>query len=459
MAHKSASFHKKQHFLHLCNSVPKDKILFCPIDVSKHFHIAFFHDINCQPLSDFFDFSSSKVGFDFFISRIQSFISTFSPQLIFIGCEPTSIYYEGLMQNLYLRYRDSLSPRFQLCIVDPLAVKLNRQQHSLHAKKNDYIDTAVIGELLSRGLYSPAHFLSPPYLQIKELSLSIDYYRQQQLRLWNRTLTTIERVFPNLFIQYNDEEPFCKKPLQSGLLNDLLHLCPDPWQILSLSNSELIDLFHQQGRPLGPKKADKIVEAAHRALLLDKAHQAIHLKTLSHQLDTLDFLKQQINTLTIQICELIRLTSARHLVAIAGNSEKLTGDFLAALGDPHRYHFVQQVWSAAGLAPSCVQSGQKSSRPKVSKTGSFHLRQAIYKMSATIVWHEPTFGLPCFERLLAGRPFVPTIVHIGRKLVSTALAILKSDQPFQAPFEDYNQAKAKLLQLQQQYQKQKKRRG
>jgi len=80
-------------------------------------------------------------------------------------------------------------------------------------------------------------------------------------------------------------------------------------------------------------------------------------------------------------------------------------------------------------------------------------------MSSTIVWHEPTFGLPCFERLLGGQAFVPTIIHIGRKIVSTALAILASDKPFVPAFENQAEAKAKLLKLQQQYKEQKGRKG
>jgi hypothetical protein len=71
MAHKSLAFKKKQHFLQLIKDLPSGRILFCPVDVSKHFHVALLHDIHCQPLSDFFEFSASKVGFAYFISRLE----------------------------------------------------------------------------------------------------------------------------------------------------------------------------------------------------------------------------------------------------------------------------------------------------------------------------------------------------------------------------------------------------
>jgi hypothetical protein len=77
-------------------------------------------------------------------------------------------------------------------------------------------------------------------------------------------------------------------------------------------------------------------------------------------------------------------------------------------------------------------------------------------MTCSVIWHEPTFGIPCFQRLLDHRPFVPTILHVGRKLTGTALAILKSDRAFRPSIADRSLAKEKLSLLQQQYLKQKK---
>lgn len=145
MAQQSLSFKKKLHFLQLINGIPPEKILFCPIDVSKHFHLALLHNIHCQPLSDFFHFSASNIGFATFTSRLEELFSTHVPQLVFIGMEPTSVYYEGLLHNLHRRYAASPSPIVQLCIVDPAAVKNNRHQHSLRCDKSDQIDTAAIG--------------------------------------------------------------------------------------------------------------------------------------------------------------------------------------------------------------------------------------------------------------------------------------------------------------------------
>lgn len=456
MAEQSQPFKKKQHFLELIKGVPREKILFFPIDVSKDFHVSLFHNIDCQPLTDYFAFSASRVGFESFANRIKQVLVQREPQVVIVGMEPTNVYYEGLLHQLRERYASSATVRFELGIVDPAAVKLNREQHSLRFQKSDQIDTAAIGELLTRGLYTPAHFAAPLALQIRELSRAINDYERDQWRLWNRLLVTVERVFPNLLIDYGEEKPIVKAASRSVLVDDLLHVSPDPYRILELSAKELITLFHGQGRRLGPKYAAHIKQAAARALLLPPSIHAIHQQTLQTQLQTLGFLKDQIARLSQQMLALLPQTPARHLAEMAGNSADLTLDLIAAMGDWQRFHSIQQIWAAAGLEPTKDQSGSCQAKAHISKDGSARLRQAIYKMACSVVWHEPTFGIPCFERLLAGAGFVHTILHVGRKLTNTALAILKSDRPFEPPLADYPAAKGQLLQLQQRYQQQKK---
>lgn len=258
MAEQSQSFKKKKHFLELIADVPREKILFSPIDISKDFHVALFHSIDCQPLSDYFSFSASRVGFAALTSRLDQALTELEPQLVLIGMEPTSVYYEGLLHQLHQRYGALSAPRFEFGIVNPAAVKQNREQQSLRCHKTDQIDAAANGELLTRGLYTPAYFASPLVWQIRELSRSINDYRHDQLRLWNRLLVTLERVFPNLLLDYGPEQPLVKDAPRSVLFDDLLHVCPDPYRILELSAQELIALFHRQQRKLGPKRAPSL---------------------------------------------------------------------------------------------------------------------------------------------------------------------------------------------------------
>jgi hypothetical protein len=89
---QSLTLKKKQRFLQLTQGVPREKLLFCPIDISKDFHRALCHDMDCHPLSAFFTFSASRRGFELFVGKLQAVIQVKQPQVLFLGMEPTDVY-------------------------------------------------------------------------------------------------------------------------------------------------------------------------------------------------------------------------------------------------------------------------------------------------------------------------------------------------------------------------------
>jgi len=128
---------------------------------------------------------------------------------------------------------------------------------------------------------------------------------------------------------------------------------------------------------------------------------------------------------------------ARHLGAIRGATAQLMVHVVAAVKDWQRFPSFRERSATADVAPSEWRSGPTvHGPPKVSTIGSPYLRQAIYVMTTSVVWHEPTCGLSCVQRKLYSRPLVPTIMQVGRNMANTALAILKTDQPFRARSQD-----------------------
>jgi hypothetical protein len=305
---------------------------------------------------------------------------------------------------------------------------------------------------LTRGLYTPARLPEPLTLEIKELSRLLKRRKVQLSALWNQLLARVERVFPNLLLKHNTETPLCQSPTTSKLFHHVLHLCPNPYHVLSMTTEEFIELFHRHGCALGPKNAQRISPAAPRALLPPQPQQEVHLRLFYRELKLVDLYQQEIEELTTQLADLVRHTPARHVACIPGASESLVAHLLAAIEDWNRFPSVRELWATAGFAPSQFHSGTSvHATPNVSKIGCPHLRQAIYLLTTSLVWHEPTFGIPCFQRLLQGKPCVPTIIHIGRKVANTALAILKMDQPFRPRCADPQAAKARLQHLQDRY--------
>jgi transposase len=94
---------KTPHFLQLTPRVPREKRLFCPIDVSKHVHRTLFHDMDCQPLSDVLTFRAARQGLEVLLTRLQAIVPVQPSQLVLMGMEPTDVYDEHLRQNLHGR--------------------------------------------------------------------------------------------------------------------------------------------------------------------------------------------------------------------------------------------------------------------------------------------------------------------------------------------------------------------
>ena len=134
---------KKQHFLQRTPRVPREKMLFCPIEVSKHVQRTLVHDMDCQPLSDFLTVSASRPGWEVLLPRLQAIVQVQQSPLVLMGMEPTAVYDENLRQNLHGRLYGSDQLHGEFAMVDPGAVAHNRTQYSLPCQKNDDIDCAA----------------------------------------------------------------------------------------------------------------------------------------------------------------------------------------------------------------------------------------------------------------------------------------------------------------------------
>jgi hypothetical protein len=64
--------------------------------------------------------------------------------------------------------------------------------------------------------------------------------------------------------------------------------------------------------------------------------------------------------------------------------------------------------ATADVAPHEWRSGPMvHSLLQVSTIGCSHLRQAIYVLTTSVVWHEPTCSSPCVQRMPHGPPLFP----------------------------------------------------
>ena len=94
----------------------------------------------------------------------------------------------------------------------------------------------------------------------------------------------------------------------------------------------------------------------------------------------------------------------------------------------------EEISAAAGMAPSPQQSGLKNGKGSISKTGNARLRRIAY-LSALGASKSHSRMKTFYQGLKArGKPPKVALIALGRKLLITGLAVVKSGKPYQDDF-------------------------
>ncbi len=138
--------------------------------------------------------------------------------------------------------------------------------------------------------------------------------------------------------------------------------------------------------------------------------------------------------------ELKRETSETHqqqldlLTSIPGVGWRTACQFLAEVGDIHRFATPRKLVAFAGLTPAQFVSGSSVvKRSRITKLGSSHLRKLLYMPALTAIRWDPVI-CAFFERLVArGKNRKAALVACMGKLLKIIHAVLTKLQPFQPP--------------------------
>jgi transposase len=187
-----------QAFAELIRGVAPEQIMCVSLDISKYFHVAMIHnglgEIVIQP----FDVDIYQSGFDQLCQAIAQARARTQAQVVLVGMEPTSHYFENLARHLIERSQP-------VKLINSFSVKQNREQQLMRREKSDQIDVAAIGDLLRRGEGTPYQPATGIYLQLQQL----DRVRLGKVKiagiLKNQIIGHLDRIFPGLVLM--DEVP------------------------------------------------------------------------------------------------------------------------------------------------------------------------------------------------------------------------------------------------------------
>jgi len=438
---------RAEAFRQLREGISDQEILCAPLDIGKNVHWAAFHTGDGQLLHAPFEVSTLKTGYERYVQTLDELVAAHRPRLVILGHEPTGVYHESWARNLLTRYADHLAeratPRFVYQWVNSYQVKLNRTQTTLSFNKTDLLDLGAIGDLLLRGLGFPARLPSDTDLLVRQEVYALRATQAEQRRVGNRIIGLFDQLIPGALLnprrlarahpELDVPSPLATRPLERQLVEALITLCPNPYDILALGNPGIIALFHEHGYRCGPKTADKLLAVVQRALLppadVAPAFAAILQREFAHY----QFLSTQRAAALASLETLLPHTRARHLLPIPGTSAHLLARYLTGVGNLDDVLFAGQIWKKAGMTPTLYSSGDVVIYGQMSKQGDPFFRDTLYLLGYQLALHCPYFGDAFLNAIERGKSETEATIHAAHKVNRVFFHLLQHDEPFDPP--------------------------
>jgi transposase len=379
-----------QAFANLIRGIPLDRILCVSLDISKYFHTVMIHNALGEVVTPTFEIDIFQTGFAHLCAAMDEATSRTHAQVVLLGLEPTSHYFENLAQHLLIRPQP-------VTLINSFAVKHNRDQQMMQRLKTDEIDVAAIGDLLRRGEGTPYRPASGVYLHLQHLDRARLAKVKLQTMLKNQILGHLDRIFPGLVMPgaaaTERYRPLFATPFwECRTCQHLVRVCPDPRRLAALSPQALVALFHAQHYSLGRPTAAKIIAYAQKVLVPDADLVAIRSELLAHDLALLDEVERHIAQLETRLAALLVQTPALIWTHLKGLSAVQVASLVAAMGDPAHYTCAAQVFRRAGLVSGRNDSGSRKRQGQgqaVTKVGDVYLRRALMGVVASLTLHQP----------------------------------------------------------------------
>lgn len=418
-----------QAFADLTRGIASERILCVSLDISKYFHVVMIHNGLGEIVTPTFEIDIFQSGFDQLCQAIDQARSRTQAQLVLVGMEPTSHYFENLARHLLRRSQP-------VRLINSFAVKQNREQQLMRREKTDEIDVATIGDLLRRGEGTPFKPPTGVYLQLQQLDRVRLGKVKIQTMLKNQILGHLDRIFPGLVL-LGDEAKERYTPLfdvdfwTCQTLQHLIRVCPNPHPLARMLPAQLVQLFHAQQYRLGPAVAAKLIAYAQKVLLPDPQLALVRCELLQHDLTLLDEVQAHIAALERRLADLVAQTPYQVWTKIKGLSCVQVASLAAAIGDPANYTHAGQVFRRSGLVSGRNDSGRRQRKGKgnrVLKTGDVYLRRALMNAVATLSLHQPIPGR--YNQLLQkNKPAGVARVATARRTLGILWATLRDQYP------------------------------
>jgi transposase len=387
------------------------------VDAGKRAHQVAAYDLATGRIVGQGSFSVSRTGFEQLARFLHEHASDQAEVLV--GIEATGHYHVTLLE--FLLERGSA-----VVLVNPYQAAQFRRSQGAKAK-TDRIDARALARFVA---VSGLRALSPTdarLVGLRELTrFRADLVGQRTTAL-NALHGALDLAFPELLMVF-------KQPASRTVLS-LLEAFPTAAAMASASEQELVGCLQQAGagRPRRGQLA-ALSEAARTSIAAKRLAVTLSLKVraLVRQIQVLDHeiaeLEQAIEAIFAELGHAPNHFPVGSAVALAA--------LVAEAGDPSRYRSAKEFVAHFGWCPTDVQSGMyKAAHPPLSKAGNRYARRTIWLLAIVAVRHNAAYRTYFDQRTTAGKNKMHTLVAIGRKLLCTVFAILRTGRPYDPAYQ------------------------
>ena len=449
------------------------RVLIVLLDIGKNVHWATAWTASGLELVRPYRLPTTRTGLTQFIQMTDTLIAEHTPLLVLLGHEPTGVYHEpwgrALMDHYAANLNGQASPLMDYIFFNPYQVKLARQQTHLRHRKSDPRDLAAMLDLMLRGLGQPAFLPSGIDLLIRQ---EVGFIRAQSRLLGHlerQLRQQLDRLWPGAVVnvnQFRKAHPHLPRPtpiiqtrpLQRDRLRVLLAHCPNPYDLQTMSDREILNLYRKHTGRAGPTLLHTLRSWVNNAVLLppDVASPlADQLQRLFQQYTATETLIEDGRG---RLVPLLSQTPARHIPAIPGLGEMDAAAYFAGVGSIKRFHRAAEVWAFAGYDPVTDGSGDKPDRVgHLSKRGDPAFRDALYQMGYRTAQNYAPVSITFLDAFDRGKCEVEATIHAAHRVNRICFHLMQNDEPFEN--RSTPQLEAEKARRWPQFKAEKKRRG
>ena len=304
------------------------------IDIAKEIQVARAVTYRGIELGKPCSFTNDLYGFQLFRSWLQALQRDHHKTQAIIGMEPTGHYWLNLAHWL-------LEQPYEVVVVNPYHVKLNKENRDNSPTKNDVKDALVIADMVKNGYYAPLRLPTGKFEELRILFSSREFAVKQFISIQNQIHRWLDIWFPEYHHVFQDWT--CQSSLAT------LQLFPLPADLKCLSAKEIYAAW----KPIMQRRGSYSFAVA----LHEFAHHSVGATTGSVQAKrSLAFLlaqyhshKDYLTQLELEMLTLLQeLPQAIPILAIPGMGPVILAGILAETGDLNGYFHGQQVLRLAG---------------------------------------------------------------------------------------------------------------